>query len=240
MRDPDYTASWSDTLSFRVKYQEPHTFLTNYDVRNRDTTQAARAASDVKSAVVRNDLESDKPRSECRVMRSTPRSYTALQSLPSTSLVLLLTPVITPANVDKSAIKSTSTDPFEVLGRDLSKKHRRLRHVPYVPTVGMTETHAAFIEQAAVVIVVMCEPDGPDGGQSLEQQRSFADDVVIKQLEDLSDEDDDETKAPFVLIRFDSKANSWTNDDYKYVLHASALTATSSKEAAQLLFQTEQ
>ena len=237
MRDPDCTAPWSDTLSFRVQYQEARTLLTNYDVSTRITTnQAARAALNANAGFVKNELEFDNFRSECRVMRSTSRSFTALQSLPSTSLLLLLTPVITPV---KSATKSSSTDPFEILGRELSKQHHRLRHVPYVPAVGMTETHAAFIEQAAAVIVVMCEPDGPEGGQSLKQQRSFADDVVIKQLEDLSDEEDDEAKAPFVLIRFDSKTDGRTKDDYKNVLHAPALSATSSKEAAQLLFKTE-
>jgi hypothetical protein len=239
MRDPDCTAPWSDTLSFRVKYQETRTLLTNYDVSTRTTNQAARAALNTNAGFVKNELKLDNSRNECRVMRSTPRSFTALQSLPSTSLLLLLTPVITPVQLDKSAPKSSSTDPFEILGRELSKQHHRLRHVPYVPAVGMTETHAAFIEQAAAVIVVMCEPDGPEGGQSLKQQRSFADDVVIKQLEDLSDEEDDEAKAPFVLIRFDSKTDGRTKDDYKNVLHALALTATSSKEAAQLLFKTE-
>jgi len=169
-------------------------------------------------------------------MRSSPQSLTALQSLPPTSLVLLLTPVITPASLDKSA---TNTDPFESLGHELSKQHRRLRHVPYVPRVGMTDTHTAFIEQAAAVIVVICEPNDSDP-QSLEQQQYFADDVVTKQLEELSDDDeDDEFKAPFVLIRFDSRRNSWTKDDYENVLHAPALTGPSCKKAAQLLFKTE-
>jgi hypothetical protein len=103
----------------------------------------------------------------------------------------------------------------------------------------MTETHAAFIEQAAAVIVVMCEPNTSNGSQSLKQQRSFADGVVTKQLEGLSDDEDDESKAPFVLIRFDSRSNSWTNDEFKNVLYAPALTVTSAKEAAQLLFETE-
>jgi hypothetical protein len=240
MKDPGYTASWSDTLSFRVQYQETRTLLTNYDVDTQNTGQAARVALDASSGSVKKEPESNNSRSECRVMHSTPESLTALQSLPSTSLVLLLTPVITPANVDKSATKATSTDPFESLGRELSKQHHRLRHVPYLPTVGMTETHAAFIDQAAAVIVVICEPNASDGGQSLKQQRSFADDVVIKQLEDLSDDEDDESKAPFVLIRFDSKTNSRAKDDYKNVLNAPALTVTSAKEAAQLLFETEQ
>jgi hypothetical protein len=42
------------------------------------------------------------------------------------------------------------------------------------------------------------------------------------------------------LIRFDSRSNSWTNDEFKNVLYAPALTVTSAKEAAQLLFETEQ
>jgi len=239
MRDPDYTASWSDTLSFRVQYQETRTLLTNYDVGTQTTGHTAQAALDANPRFVSNEkLEYSEHHTECKVMRSTSRSLETLQSLPPTYLLLLLTPVIAPANLDKSAVKSSSADPFEFLGRELSKHHHRLRHVPYVPRVGMTETHAAFIEQAAAVIVVICEPENSDG-QTLEQQRSFADDVVAKQVEELSDEEDDESKAPFVLIRFDSKCDSWTNDDYKNVLHASALTGASFKKAAQLLFKSE-
>lgn len=242
MRDPDYTAPWSDRLSFRVQYQEPRTLLTNYDFDSQTAGPAAQAALEVNPESIKNDkLGSESCPGECKVMRSTSRSLTAFQSLPPTSLVLLLTPVITPANLDKtSASKSSTTDPFETLGRELSKQHKRLRHVPYVSRVGMTETHAAFIEQAAAVVVVICEPnDSNDEGQSLEQQQYFADEVVAKQAEDLSDEEDDETNAPFVLIRFDSKSDGATKDDFKNVLHAPTLTGASSKKAAQLLFKTE-
>jgi hypothetical protein len=238
MKDPDCTAPWSDTLSIRVQYQEGRTLLTNYDV----DPEINQAASDVKLGSVRNNkLEIKSPPSDCKVMRSSPRSLTALRSLPSTSLVLLLTPVITPANADKSTTKPGFTDPFESLGRELSKQHNRLRHVPYVPRIGMTATHAAFIEQAAAVVVVVCEPNNSDS-QSLEQQESFAEAVVAKQQEDHSDDDeddDDEPTTPFVLIRFDSNGQGCTDDEYKNVLHAPALTGNSSKKAAQLLFKTE-
>jgi hypothetical protein len=242
MRDLDCTASWSDTLSFRVQYQEARTLLTNYDV-DTETTAPAQAASGAKrGSVSKNKLETNSHLSDCKIMRSSPRSLTALRSLPQTSPVLLLTPVITLANADKSATKSGSIDPFESLGRELSKQHNRLRHVPYVPRVGMTATHAAFIEQAAAVVVVVCESNDSDG-QSLEQQQSFADAVAAKQQVDLSgedDDDDDDTTTPFVVIRFDSNGEGCTDEEYKNVLHAPALTRTSTKKAAQLLFKTEQ
>jgi hypothetical protein len=239
MRDPDCTAPWSDTLSFRVQYQEARTLSTNYDV----DPEINQAASNANLGSVRNNkLEIKSSWSDCKVMRSSPRSLTALRSLPSTSLVLLLTPVITPANADKSTTNIGFTDPFESLGRELSKQHKRLRHVPYVPRVGMTATHAAFIEQAAAVVVVVCEPNDSDS-QSLEQQESFAEAVVAKQQEDQSDDedddDDDEPATPFVLIRFDSNGEGCTDDEYKNVLHAPALTGNSSKKAAHLLFKTE-
>jgi hypothetical protein len=238
MRDPGCAASWSDTLTFRVQYQEARTLFANYDV-DTEPTVLPQAASDVNRRSVKNNkLEINNSPDECKVMRSSPRSLTALRSLPPTSLVLLLTPVIIPANADKSTLKSGFTDPFESLGRELSKQHKRLRHVPYVPRVGMTVTHAAFIEQAAAVVVVVCEPNDSDS-QSLEQQQSFADAVVAKQQEDHSDDEDDDPTTPFVLIRFDSNGEGCTDDEYKNVLHAPALTGTSSKKAAQLLFKTE-
>ncbi|KAF2083886.1 hypothetical protein K490DRAFT_69368 [Saccharata proteae CBS 121410] len=45
-------------------------------------------------------------------------------------------------------------DPFEHLGRALAKHHSRVRHVPYVPSIGMTKTHLAFLHHAAAIVVV--------------------------------------------------------------------------------------
>jgi hypothetical protein len=160
----------------------------------------------------------------------------SLRSLPPTSLVLLLTPVLATPQGDHSDTDVETTDPFEAFGRELSKHHRRLRHVPYLPRIGMTDTHVAFIEQAAAVVVVICEPDDSDEQSiSITDQQSFADEVLAKR----EDATDDEEETPFVLVRFESTASEYLDDEYSNVLRAPALTKQSSAKAAQLLFKTE-
>ncbi|KAM0713686.1 hypothetical protein Q7P37_010648 [Cladosporium fusiforme] len=157
----------------------------------------------------------------------------ALRSLPPTSLILLLTPVLRPATSEKANPKIDSKDPFEDFGRELSKMHQRLRHVPYVPKVGMIETHVAFIQQAAAVIVVICEPTESDS-ESLSHQRSFAD-AVSATGHGLSGT----SAVPFVLVRFDADDVDSNDEEYENVLHATSLTKRASSRATQLLFKQE-
>lgn len=70
-----------------------------------------------------------------------------LRTLPSSASLVLFTP----------AIPSTSNiDPFEPLGKALSVYHRKVRHVPYLPSRGMTGTHETFCHHAASIIIVVC------------------------------------------------------------------------------------
>ncbi|TKA22690.1 hypothetical protein B0A50_07783 [Salinomyces thailandicus] len=62
------------------------------------------------------------------------------------------------SNSNSNSKTQTDTDPFELLGKALALHHPRIRHVPYVPAAGFTETHQAFLEQADGVVVVTCEP----------------------------------------------------------------------------------
>jgi hypothetical protein len=64
-------------------------------------------------------------------------------------------------------------DPFEILGRSLASYHPRIRNVPYIPAVGFTDTHEAFLSQADAVIVVLCEPQSSKR-ESLKRQLAFA------------------------------------------------------------------
>jgi hypothetical protein len=88
--------------------------------------------------------------SNVRFMCSSSSSLKALNSLPTDQIVVLFTP----------AIPSTDglEDPFECLGRSLSKRHSRVRHVPFVTKVGLTDLHAAWIRKAGAVVVVNCDP----------------------------------------------------------------------------------
>ena len=78
------------------------------------------------------------------------QSPSPLLSIPPTSIVLLLTPTVPRTNPD------SPSDPFEPLGRALSRSIQRLRHVPYTLSAGLTSTHLAFLERATAVVLVLC------------------------------------------------------------------------------------
>jgi hypothetical protein len=82
----------------------------------------------------------------------------AIRSLPPDENLVLFTPVLPPARPLEPG--ELPTDPFEAFGRALSKSHRRIQHVPFVPSVGLTETHAAFLSEASAVIAVACDAAG--------------------------------------------------------------------------------
>jgi len=240
MRDPDYRPSWSDTFAFRSRYQESGIRPTNYDTHSRspvsDTDPEIADINDILDNFNFESFLTDSQVDDCEVMRLSSRSLGSLRSLPPTSLVLLLTPVLAPAHGDYSDKVTETTDPFEAFGRELSKHHRRLRHVPYLPKIGMTDTHAAFIEQAAAVVVIICEPeDSTAPGISIADQQFFADEVLAKR----EDATDDDGETPFVLVRFESEGSEYVDDEYSNVLRAPALTKQASVKAAQLLFKTE-
>lgn len=200
-----------------------------------------------------DDLEhfdSDRLPKDCEVMRFSPSDLTTLRSIPPTALVLLLTPVLTPVMAKKAGTISESTDPFEFFGRELSKLHHRLRHVPYVPKVGLTKTHTSFIEQAAAIIVVNCEPIDSDS-HSLASQYDFAK-AVLKEKLDYESECEDEDEVPLVLLRFEPNKeesdddgddddcggeHSHRNMRFPNMLFASNPTKSNVMKAARLLFK---
>lgn len=240
MRDPNYTHAWSNTFAFRFKHQESGIPPTSYETRSQSpvsgTVVAVAGGSDVLENFDFGSFLAGNSVEDCEVMRLSSRNLGSLRSLPPTSLVLLFTPVLAPAHLDHSTLDSNTTDPFEAFGRELSKHHHRLRHVPYLPQIGMTDTHIAFIEQAAAVVVVVCEPeDSDDMERSIERQRSFANDVLARR-EDLADGNEE---TPFVLVRFEALETEYVDDEYSNVLRAPALTKQASAKAARLLFKTE-
>src|SRR5690242_3519582 len=66
-------------------------------------------------------------------------------------ILLLLTPVVVPHDTDNAG----SADPFEPVGKALSKQHPCVRHVPYTKRHGITGVHAAFIKVSKAVIFVV-------------------------------------------------------------------------------------
>ena len=76
-----------------------------------------------------------------------------LLNLPATSILLLLTPSVPPVARPNIA---PNADPFEPLGRAIAHFHTRTRHVPYTLSAGVTSTHAAFLDRATAVVLVLC------------------------------------------------------------------------------------
>ena len=87
----------------------------------------------------------------------------------SSDSILLLTPVVKPLN--RTIEQSYPTDPFEVLGRAISKRHPRVRHAPYT-SHGMTPTHETLIRQANAVIFTT------SNGNRLDYQINLAKEVA--------------------------------------------------------------
>lgn len=145
----------STTLALRLHLTEHRSSLGN--------TQIASAVTPERPAITQSEQL-------CNMVRS------SLHNLSPSGTIVLFTPVITPAGSGKAANKPSSSgiDPFETLGRALSRHHRRIRHVPYVPSVGFTETHDAFLTQTDIVIVLICEPS-TSKHQGLGNQVDFAD-----------------------------------------------------------------
>ena len=73
-----------------------------------------------------------------------------LIATPTTSVLLLLTPTVPPLGT-----RAQISDPFEILGRTISRLRPLTRHVPYSLSVGPTPTHVAFLRRASVVVVVL-------------------------------------------------------------------------------------
>lgn len=166
MRDPRYTEAWVDELVFRI--QQLH--------------QTQPQAESVSPAISEHDPDTDSAAEatmppNCKITRSSAANLAALRNLQPAANILLFTPVIRPAGRVLDTAETDTIDPFEEVGRALSKYHRRIRHVPYVAKVGFTETHDAFISQADAVITVVCEPE--EGKyQSMEWQMDFAEQAL--------------------------------------------------------------
>lgn len=83
-------------------------------------------------------------------------TLSALHSLSPEDSIVLFTPVV--PHPPDSDLQGQNVDPFEPLGRALSRYHARIRHVPYIPEIGLTKTLLLFFKNASAVIVVWCEP----------------------------------------------------------------------------------
>lgn len=116
--------------------------------------------------------------SNVRFVQSSSSSLRTLSSLATDRLIVLFTPAIPLTDAHKR--EHGSEDPFECFGRALSKRHARVRHVPFVAKVGLTDLHVAWIRRAAAIVVVTCEPTLPadaNDNSNMSGQVKFAADV---------------------------------------------------------------
>ncbi len=113
----------------------------------------------------RTTSDPDKGRPAVTVMQQQPEPCLPLSGfLKDGDVVLLLTPGVPP---DPETVRNDPSravvDPFEPLGKALSRYHPWIRHVPYLPRNGITGTHVVHIRLATVVIFVISGP--PRHGQ---------------------------------------------------------------------------
>jgi len=155
MRDPNFSNTLADELASRLQFEDQQPYYVHSRI----------------STLITMDMPSHAPSTT---------SVGRFKRLGPSATLLLFTPVTTPfgysapGKADAKHVQAASTpkarintDPFEMLGRAFSKFHRRIRHVPYVPRVGFTETHDLFLREADAVIVVTYMPEEPaDTGAS--------------------------------------------------------------------------
>ena len=113
-----------------------------------------------------SDSQSSSTSSQPNFTALSQTDLSTLRALPSSANLVLFTPAI-PSTCD--------IDPFEPLGKALSVYHRRVRHVPYLPSRGMTSTHETFCHHAASIIIVVC---GAVNNSNVKGQRHFARAVI--------------------------------------------------------------
>lgn len=61
------------------------------------------------------------------ILQDEPKWLSHIRQLRSTDILILLTPVVVPIHPGVTDV----SDPFEPLGRSLSTRHAKIRHVPY-------------------------------------------------------------------------------------------------------------
>ncbi|KAH8881536.1 hypothetical protein GQ53DRAFT_667793 [Thozetella sp. PMI_491] len=92
------------------------------------------------------------------VIQDTQSCLPLSKGLSKNDLILLLTPAVAARPQNDYGPNGAPIDPFEPLGRALARHHDRIRHVPYLPRNGITQTHAVHIKLAANIIFVISGP----------------------------------------------------------------------------------
>lgn len=236
MKDPSLTEDWVDSLAARLRLDDGRPPPPRRAPRRMAGSPFAKGKGSSLMAEYENT-------------RASTRGLTQLRELSPTSTLLLFTPVMVPSGYvsdppsgdDESSVdakpagsprfRPNSGDPFEMLGIALSKQHRRVRHVPYVPSVGFTETHEVFLAKADAVIVVSCEPESsPNMETTLAKQAEFVGNVA-SELE--------EAGRQVPLVNFNFGGDEWENQvaTYNHVWVGEKYNAETVTNIVKLVFR---
>ncbi|KAI6798973.1 hypothetical protein KC332_g16840 [Hortaea werneckii] len=230
MKDPNYIPHWAEEVAHRLHIHDDD------DIANENRPFVQNNRLPTPSTM---PAEIDPKRS-----RSPARNIAQLRDLSASAILMLFTPVMVPPGFhihqEKSDTKPSeevstptlnasskiTTDPFEVLGKAFSKHHRRIRHVPYVPAVGFTETHEAFLAQADAVVLVSCGPHEQhspsikvesttkdDSDTLLAKQAQFAHDASLALAEIVGDRTD--RNVPMINFHFGD--DQWPDQVTEYL-----------------------
>lgn len=237
MKDSKYVEEdWADGLKNRLRLDDPPT---------PNPTRASQPS------VPFAKREVSTPMAEFEVARNATRSLVKMRDLPPTATLLLFTPVMLPVGFsdnqtedskpsksDRKAPEGSANtsrpiayDPFESLGKALNKHHRRIRHVPYVPSVGFTDTHDVFVRNAAAVIVVTCVP---------ENAASDIETILAKESEFVSNVMDalEEAEHNVPLVNFGFGSDDWMSETpaYNHIWAGETYDAESVANVVKMVF----
>ena len=106
----------------------------------------------------------------------------SLQSVRTSLQVALFTPADPQILAAIAAgLASIENDSFVYLGKRILLHATGVAHVPYLPQIGLTNTHIRLMGDAAVIIIVMCRPDKTEdtaAATSIRDQMIFTKDVA--------------------------------------------------------------
>ncbi|KAF2202315.1 hypothetical protein GQ43DRAFT_430874 [Delitschia confertaspora ATCC 74209] len=167
-------------------------------------------------------------------VRSSEAILNRFRSLHQAEYIILFTPVVPhPAGTELRL----DMDPFEPLGRSLSRRHSRIRHVPYVPSRGLTQTHLDFLRSAGSVIMVVCAMEylSSQDMYGYSDQTQFAQDIT-RQIE----QDRSLVSVPILLLLItNSQGNLLHQDgvkDFPAVISCTDYTPAALEEVARVMF----
>lgn len=176
----------------------------------------------------------EEPTDDVHFKRFSARAMDELRNLPLRANIVLLTPVLVPAGNVEAYNKQPNMDPFEPFGRELSKHHAQIRHVPYPVSYGFTETHEAFINEADAVIVLICKPHSRNSLGKLESQRSFAEEA----LQAIQSRGEGSRALPAVLIKCcNNLPASWQDPAFANIVESSTFNDEIARELAHMIFK---